>query len=95
MQKRAEIIDEILAVSSFAVGNGDVCEVIARRLRRLAEKIDWMDVDPTEMVQMSSLCWTESTLYAVDVQGRVWYIEMKTGKWALHGNPTEAEAVPK
>jgi hypothetical protein len=37
---REEIIDEILALSAFAVGNGDVCEIIAGRLRRLAEKIE-------------------------------------------------------
>jgi hypothetical protein len=43
--------------------------------------------DPT--VRMSNLCWTGTTLYAIDVQGRVWYIEMRTGTWALHGNPTK------
>jgi hypothetical protein len=35
-----EIIDEIYAVSSFLVGNGDVCEIAARRLRGLAAKIE-------------------------------------------------------
>lgn len=45
--KLDEIVDEILQLSSFAVGNGDVCEIIARRLRRLAEKIEGVDVPPT------------------------------------------------
>jgi hypothetical protein len=38
--QRDEIIDEIYALSSFAVGHGDVCEIIARRLRGLARKIE-------------------------------------------------------
>ncbi len=41
-----------------------------------------------EMVRMKSLCFTDRTLYAVDEHGYVWYIELKTGEWALHGNPT-------
>jgi hypothetical protein len=48
------------------------------------------DIDSAE-VRMSSLCWTDTTLYGVDVKGRVWFIDMRTGKWALHSNPTEPE----
>lgn len=39
-------------------------------------------------VKMKSLCFTDKTLYAVDEEGLVWYINTKTGDWALHGNPT-------
>lgn len=43
------------------------------------------------MIRMSQLCFTDRTLYAIDIEGRVWYIELKTGEWALHGNPTEED----
>jgi hypothetical protein len=43
-------------------------------------------------VRFVSLCFTDQTLYGVDVKGRVWFIDMCDGKWALHGNPTESEA---
>lgn len=47
------------------------------------------DIKPNlESVPMVELCWTGTTLYALDYNGNVWYIEMKTGSWALHGNPT-------
>ena len=36
---REAVIDEIYAISAFAGGNGDVCEVIARRLRKLADNL--------------------------------------------------------
>lgn len=90
-----EIIDEILAISGFAVGNGDVCEIIARRLRRLAEKVERVmgDGKPEagSTVRMANLCFTDKTLYGIDQQGRVWFIDMRNGEWALHGNPTEPE----
>ncbi len=41
--------------------------------------------DPIKFIE---LCWTGTTLYALDEEGYVWYIEMKSGKWAMHGNPT-------
>lgn len=41
------------------------------------------------MVKMMQLCMTNKTIYAVDSEGYVWYIDMRTGNWALHGNPTE------
>lgn len=94
--QRNEIIEEILDLSAFAVGNGDVCEIIARRLRRLAEKIEESQLAPEEAnatsiapLPMAQLCWTGTTLYGVDSSGRVWFIEMKNGSWALHGNPIE------
>lgn len=40
------------------------------------------------LVKMKNLCFTDKTLYAVDEEGLVWYINMKNGEWALHGNPT-------
>lgn len=49
---RDEIIDEIYGLSSFAIGNGDVCEIIARRLRRLAEKIEEPQAAPEISMQM-------------------------------------------
>lgn len=39
-------------------------------------------------IRMKQLCWTGTTMYAVDEDGLVWFIEMKTGNWDLHGNPT-------
>lgn len=39
-------------------------------------------------VKMKQLCWTGTTLYGVDEEGYIWFIEMKSGSWALHGNPT-------
>lgn len=89
---RDELIGEILAISAFAVGNGDVCEIIARRLRRLAEKVERvMEEDGSATVRMANLCFTDKTLYGVDQEGRVWFIDMRNGEWALHGNPTEPE----
>lgn len=41
-----------------------------------------------DWIPMTQLCWTGTTLYGVDAKGRVWYIEMRGGEWALHGNPT-------
>jgi hypothetical protein len=94
--QRDEIIDEIYQLSSFAVGNGDVCEIIARRLRKLAEKVERVmeDGEAGLIVRMSNLCFTDRTLYGVDQQGRIWFIDMRNGEWALHGNPTEPELPP-
>jgi hypothetical protein len=90
---RDELVDEILAISAFAVGNGDVCGIIiARRLRRLAEKVERvMEEDGSATVRMANLCFTDRTLYGVDQEGRVWFIDMRNGEWALHGKPTEPE----
>lgn len=44
-----------------------------------------------EIVKMIDLCWTGTTLYALDTKGYVWYIDMRTGTWALHGNPSNAD----
>jgi hypothetical protein len=44
-------------------------------------------------VRMASLCYTGRTVYGIDRQGRVWFINLETAKWELHGNPTEAERV--
>jgi len=41
-----------------------------------------------QLVKMKSLCFTNQTLYGVDEDGYVWFINMKNGEWALHGNPT-------
>lgn len=40
------------------------------------------------ILKIKQLCWTDRTLYAVDEGWYVWYIDLKTGEWALHGNPT-------
>jgi hypothetical protein len=42
-------------------------------------------------VRMVSLCFTDRTLYGVDDRGRVWFIDMRDGSWALAGNPIEPE----
>jgi hypothetical protein len=35
LRERVDSLEsELLAISAFAVGNGDICEVIARRARR-------------------------------------------------------------
>lgn len=49
------------------------------------DEVDWYPMD--------QLCWVDSTrtIYGVDNGGRVWYIDMRTGSWALHGNPTVAD----
>jgi hypothetical protein len=39
-------------------------------------------------VEMINLCWASTTLYALDIYGNVWYIDLRDGEWALHGNPT-------
>ncbi len=40
------------------------------------------------LVKMKQVCFTDRTLYAVDEEGYVWYIETRDGTWKLHGNPT-------
>jgi hypothetical protein len=42
-------------------------------------------------VRIVSLCFTDRTLYGVDDRGRVWFIDMRDGSWALAGNPIEPE----
>lgn len=42
----------------------------------------------SKSIKMVGLCFTDETLYALDVDGYVWYIDMRNGEWALHGNPT-------
>lgn len=38
-------------------------------------------------VKVAQLCWTGSTLYAVDVEGLLWFINMRTGVWERADNP--------
>lgn len=45
-------------------------------------------ISQTKAVAMRHLCMTDKTLYALDEFGNVWFIDMKDGEWALHGNPT-------
>jgi hypothetical protein len=46
-------------------------------------------------VPIASLCYTGRTVYGVDRQGRVWYVNLESGGWTLHGNPTEDDAMVK
>jgi hypothetical protein len=41
------------------------------------------------IIRMTQLCHTGETLYALDTEGRVWYIRTDNGQWDLHENPTE------
>ena len=41
-----------------------------------------------QMIKITQLCMTTQTLYAVDADGYVWFVDLKTGEWCLHGNPT-------
>jgi hypothetical protein len=50
---------------------------------------------PFDEVSMSSLCYTDKTLYGIDDRGRVWFVALDTGKWELYGNPNEKDAVVK
>lgn len=76
-------------LTSFGIGAvaGAVITWIIYYARRTGIKRD-----PVEEVAMESLCWAGTTLYGVDNEGRVWYIDMTTGKWALHSNPPEPDA---
>jgi hypothetical protein len=47
--------------------------------------------DGDNWIPMMELCFTDKTLYGIDEVGRVWFIDMRTGDWALHGNPTESQ----
>ena len=40
------------------------------------------------LVKMKQLCSTDQTMYAVDEQGYIWFVNMKTGEWEMHGSPT-------
>jgi hypothetical protein len=45
------------------------------------------------MRKIVQLCWTGTTLYALDEQGYIWYINLRDGSWELHGNPTDQDFV--
>lgn len=93
----------LLALAKLAMDRPGWMEAVAE----IAKKMDNIDSDNNPelftnlhrlevlkgvSVKFVQLCWTDTTLYAVDDKGRAWFIEMRSGKWALHGNPTEADA---
>ena len=53
-EQTAEWVDELYKISGFLGGNGDVCEIAARRLRTLASNIAQMtgyDEESSELTQ--------------------------------------------
>jgi hypothetical protein len=54
--------------------------ITASRIRILDRKVHFV-----------SLCHTGKTLYGVDDKGRLWFVDLTTGLWDMHGLPDDPD----